>query len=370
MIYFYNNLKLFQHLNYKTGRKMETLDYNESDDEYKKQIFDLNTILNIGKTLNSSLSLKNVLDIVVLTCSGHFHSSDALILLSSEDADNKFFTYQSKNENISVGSSGSFMKYLKDNPGVIYTDELRAKSNLKDVYKLAKEKNIELIVPLRFKGNINGLLCLMKKEKEFGSKYTREENRYIDILAGFASVAIENAKLYEMATLDKKTKLYNHGFFKNRLIEEIERAERYKKNLSLMILDLDHFKKVNDTYGHMFGDKVLIKVSQTIKDSVRSFDIPARFGGEEFTVILPETTSERSLSVAKRLRRRIEKLIFSLERHRFGITVSIGVANFVYGVDMTEDIIIEHADKALYYAKEHGRNQVIVYEDIVNNLKV
>jgi diguanylate cyclase (GGDEF)-like protein len=158
--------------------------------------------------------------------------------------------------------------------------------------------------------------------------------------------------------------MFNHGFFKNRLIEEISRAERYKTDLILMMLDLDHFKKVNDTHGHMAGDLVLVKVADSIKQHVRVYDVPARFGGEEFSVILPETSLADSQVVSERLRKSVESLEFSSLHGSFRVSVSIGVAPFVHAVNMTEDVLIERADRALYHAKASGRNRVVRYDEI------
>jgi diguanylate cyclase (GGDEF)-like protein len=335
------------------------------ENDYKKQILDLNMLLEIGKTLNAaSLSLKNVLDIVILTTYGHFHSSDATILLSHEEDEKTYFVGQVEEKQISIESSGPLEEYIKENERVIQIDEIKAETELKEAHRFFKANGFELIVPLRFKERTNGILCLKCKEEEFGSEYTEDEKRYINIIAGFTSVAIENARLYEMATLDRKTKLYNHGFFQNRLIQEIERAERYNTDLTLMILDIDHFKKVNDTYGHIVGDEVLIDVAKTIKKQVRTFDIPARFGGEEFTVILPETDSKSASKVAERLKKAIKQLSFSTKKGVFSISVSIGIADFIIETSMTEDILIEHADRALYYAKEHGRDRIIIYKGV------
>ena len=345
---------------------METLDFDGSEGKYKKQIFDLKTLLEIGKTLNASLSLNDVLNIVVLTCSGHFHASDAIILLPVETKNGTIFISHTSESNFEINIKNPLIKYLKENQNAIEIEDLKNIKNLKNVYHDLKSKQIELIVPMRFKGSINGLLFLKKKEIEFGTEYTKDEKHYLDIIAGFASVAIENAKLYEMATLDRKTKLFNHGYFQNKLIQEIERAEKYKTDLTLMIMDLDHFKNVNDTYGHMKGDEVLIKVAETIKTNVREFDIPARFGGEEFTVILPETSPMDGINVAERLRRSVKNLKFNSEKSYFQITVSIGVSHYIHSINMTEDILIEQADKALYYAKEHGRDQVAFYDKIVD----
>ncbi len=353
---------------------METLDFEETIDDYKRRIFDLNTMLELGKTLNASLSLKDVLDIVILTCNGHFHSSDAVILLATDrrnDSDNE---YTLEAENISIKSSDPFIEYIHAHQMAIQLQELKENKEMNKTYKKLLKNDIDLVMPLRYKNKINGILCLKKKEEEFGTYYTEDEKRYIDIIAGFASVAIENARLYEIATLDMKTRLFNHGYFQNRLIEEIGRAERYKTDLTLMILDLDHFKRINDTYGHMMGDEVLIMIAETIRTQVRECDIPARFGGEEFTVILPETDDAGSLIVAERLRKSIKHLEFSAadgdtrNLKGFGITVSIGLSGYSHASNMTEDILIENADKALYQAKQNGRDQVVYFQNkkIVN----
>ncbi len=354
---------------------METLDFEETIDDYKRQIFDLTTMLELGKTLNSSLSLKDVLDIVVLTCSGHFHTSDAIILLEAEKKEIACFESHSETEKLLIQSFDPFVKYIGENPHSILVNKMKDKKELKNSYNLFSDHGIHLIVPLRYKTRINGILCLKKKEEEFGKVYSEDEKRYIDIVAGFASVAIENARLYEIATIDLKTRLYNHGYFQNSLIEEIKRAERYKTDLSLMILDLDHFKDVNDTYGHMIGDDVLVAVADTLRSQVRECDIPARFGGEEFTVILPETDRDSSIIVAERLRTSIENLKFKTgagnpsHTGSFKITTSIGIACFEHESNMTEDILIERADQSLYFAKQNGRNRIILFDDMQESME-
>lgn len=344
---------------------MELPEYHEPGDDYKRRILDLHSMLEIGKTLNAaSLSLKNVLDIVILTCYGHFHSQDAVILLSTEEGEKTRFTGRAEEKIISVELTNPLESFLSENERAIFIEEMKKKVGAVKAYRLFVELGFELIVPLRFKDRINGLLCLTQKEETFGAEYTEDEKRYMGIIAGFASVAIENARLYEMATLDRKTKLYNHGFFANRLTQEIERAERYKTDLTLMILDLDHFKRVNDRYGHMVGDDVLITVSKSIKQQVRGFDVPARFGGEEFTVILPETNTKSADIVAQRLRNAIKDLVFTIPKGKFSIAVSIGIAGFIHESNMTDNVLIAHADRALYYAKEHGRDRIVLFSDI------
>jgi diguanylate cyclase (GGDEF)-like protein len=362
---------------------MEILDYDENQESQKRLIFDLTTMLDIAKTLNSSLSLDDVLDIIILTCNGHFHASDAVILLTVEKDTQIFFQYATEDQPILLPSSHPFIRYIQESQSILHISDLKKIPELGKIYERFVSDDIELIVGLKFKGSINGILCLKKKERDFGETYTDNEKRLVEILAGFASVAIENARLYEMATLDRKTGLYNHGYFQNRLIEEIGRAERYNTELALMMIDLDLFKNVNDTYGHMVGDEVLIRIAHTIQEQVRSFDIPARFGGEEFSVILPETDHDSARKVAERLRKKISEITFSLDgsgdeplslqttpesKASFSITISVGITSYQHSAGISEDILIEQADKALYNAKNSGRNRVVCYRDIEQKL--
>jgi diguanylate cyclase (GGDEF)-like protein len=349
---------------------LETLDYEETAEDLKKRIYGLNSMIDIGKNLSSDLKLGGLLTAIILTCRGQFQSSDADILLFKEKEEASGF-YDSKDEKeIYIDFPAAFIDYVNATPEAFENNKLKNIPDLKRAFNILKKLEIELVVPLSCKGKVNGILCLKKKEEEFGSGYTEDEKGLMGIMAGFVSVAIENARLFKRATHDIKTNLYNHGYFQNRLIEEIDRADRYQTELSLMIIDLDHFKSINDTYGHMVGDQVLIKVADTIKNHIRGFDIPARFGGEEFTIILPETNSQDALLVAERLRRNIEQCQFSAPRDntgkpvKFKVTASIGVASYIDSSDMTDDIFLDHSDQALYYAKEHGRNQSVIFENI------
>jgi diguanylate cyclase (GGDEF)-like protein len=349
---------------------METLDYEETPEDFRRQIFDLTTMLEIGRTLNSTLSLNDISDIIKLTCSGHFHASEVQLLLPTERNGQYFFSYPPDTAEMLFDPNHPLLRYFKDNQRVINLGELKDSAGLKDVYRRLHSDAVELMVPLRSKFEINGILCLASKEKTFGTDYTPGELRYMEIIASFASVAIENARLYEMATLDRKTGLFNHGYFQNRLVEEIERAERYKTDLSLMMLDLDHFKRINDTHGHIVGDEVLISVARTLREQIRTFDIPARFGGEEFMVILPETDGGSALIVAERLRKAVVKLSFKSAKTRFSVTTSIGVASFIHATSLTDDLFIEQADRALYHAKEKGRNRIVSYGEIAETALV
>lgn len=163
-------------------------------------------------------------------------------------------------------------------------------------------------------------------------------------------------KLRELSLTDELTRLYNRRYFDSKFQEEIIRSERYHHPLSLIMLDLDHFKRVNDTYGHLIGDEVLRRVSDTIASSVRRTDICARLGGEELGVLLPETSAAEAYEVAERLLHHISALEIPTEEGMLQVTASIGVTTRSDNFEIAE--MIAETDQALYSAKENGRNQV------------
>jgi len=168
-----------------------------------------------------------------------------------------------------------------------------------------------------------------------------------------------NDKLRELAIRDELTGLYNHRYFQDRLENEITRATRYKRPVSLLLLDLDFFKKVNDTYGHPAGDHVLRETGSTLNKLVRQSDTVARYGGEEFAIILPETAASSAKVLAQRVRRGIEQLQIHFEKQAIPITVSIGLAcTDMADTTMSRTEIISKSDQALYKAKHEGRNRV------------
>ena len=164
--------------------------------------------------------------------------------------------------------------------------------------------------------------------------------------------------LYNAATSDRMTNLFNKYYFISQLKKEISYSKRYGKTFSLLMIDIDDFKKINDTYGHQIGDEALKFVSFKIMNSIRENDIAARYGGEEFTIILPETDAKAAFLVAERIREIVEKEVLELENYKIRITVSIGIATFPDDANDWE-AIIKKADERLYKAKKAGKNIVI-----------
>jgi diguanylate cyclase (GGDEF)-like protein len=173
-------------------------------------------------------------------------------------------------------------------------------------------------------------------------------------------VAAYEQILLEMTYHDSLTGAYNRRYFNSRLKEEFERHRRYKRSMSMLMIDIDHFKSVNDTHGHQCGDFILKSVSASIQSALRRVDILARYGGEEFCCILPETDFEPSMMIAERIRALVESESYAYEGQIVRVTVSIGVPKGPVPGD-TPESFLKNADGALYEAKKIGRNTVISF---------
>jgi diguanylate cyclase (GGDEF)-like protein len=244
---------------------------------------------------------------------------------------------------------------------VLEDDNIR---NRKSVLELGLESI--MCVPLSVKGRSIGLLYV--DSHHISSLFTETSLQVFQALADHAAIAIENARLYEMAITDEKTGLFNHGYFRRRLKEELERAERYAESVSLLMIDIDYFKSINDRFGHPAGDAVLSELGRLLRHSIRSHDLPARFGGEEFAIVMPEGpappelgsgSGRATVAMAERIRAAIAGHAFVLPQSgRVPVTVSIGCAHYpAPGID-SDTTLLDCADRLLYDAKHAGRNCV------------
>ena len=190
-----------------------------------------------------------------------------------------------------------------------------------------------------------------------------EMNKMLEEKVRERTKALEQAnKLLEsLSVTDPLTGLSNRRSLDYELKQEVSRCLRYNTKLSCIMLDIDHFKKVNDTYGHLMGDEVLKMIGRVLKDNLRIHDIPARYGGEEFVILLPETGIKAACKVAEKIRKLIENNQVEKNGEKVAVTVSCGVAEFVPGKMNNPMELIEAADNALYVAKKKGRNRTEVY---------
>jgi len=250
---------------------------------------------------------------------------------------------------------------IKNNKSVVF-DEME--DNSKERILISK-LGVQVLIGIRTEQNTEAILAL--GEKKSGDMYSATDLRLLELVAPQMAIALENARLYEQAITDGLTGLYHHRYFHIRLSEELARAQRYELPLSLIMMDLDYFKRINDEHGHQAGDKVLIELSKLIKENVRSCDIVGRYGGDEFVILLPvvgkankKDYQQTNNQIIERLKKVIEGYEFT--EMRLKLKASLGVVVYDGKAKTTPDELIKNADKLLYKAKNSGRNAICIEE--------
>jgi len=218
----------------------------------------------------------------------------------------------------------------------------------------------EVLYPIRGIGGVYGIIL-------FGSKvvpgpYLPQERKYIEKVMLFFSVALQNILHHYSSITDSKTGLYNHAYFLKRLEEELGKHRRRGKGLGIILMDIDHFKLFNDTYGHLAGDVVLIELGRILKNLVRSEDVLARFGGEEFILLISDCKLRTLIDIAERIRTTIERIPILYEGQELHVTISLGCSYLHPGIDATPRSLITQSDAALYRSKQEGRNRTSLYK--------
>lgn len=337
---------------------------------YEKKIYDLEQLLDIAQSFCSTLDFSKLLESIIYICMAQMHVLGAEILVkdlvTNENltlvTDSDFFV---EGEKIKIATKSELVSTLiiLSKPVTVFELEnvLKDKSDL----ELIKKLNPTLIVPLIEKKRLNGVLLLQERIAiEDDTSYNEYEKTQIMSIANLAALAINNAALMEMSSTDMMTHLKLKYYFFNILTDSIDSAFLQGTNNSVLMLDIDFFKKFNDTYGHECGDFVLISVANLIKNNLRESDIACRYGGEEFTVLLNNTAKAEAMLVAERIRKEIEKTDFVYEGQHLHVTISLGVSVF----DKDENLVnsanefVKQADKALYESKQNGRNRVSFYD--------
>jgi diguanylate cyclase (GGDEF)-like protein len=255
-------------------------------------------------------------------------------------------------------------KYNVDRPSVVIGRS--SKADIQIDQESVSRNHCKLIntgksVMLRDLGSTNGTYV----NDELVDEYVLRDGDFIKIgrciFKFLSGNNIENAyheEIYRLTTIDGLTQVFNKRYFIETLEREIGRAQRYRRDLSLIMFDIDNFKHINDTYGHLAGDYVLKQLAAVIKARIRREDILSRYGGEEFAIILPEIDAYNSLQFAEKIRRLIEKAMFRFEDTDIPVTISIGVASIKVDLEDPNDFI-RIADTNLYEAKAQGKNRVV-----------
>jgi diguanylate cyclase (GGDEF)-like protein/putative nucleotidyltransferase with HDIG domain len=357
---------LFNPLRVAIQRIVDKMFYGESYD-YRRMV------LSFAQRMGSVLDLSELAEAMLRPLTKAVGANQASLLLSN---DGDFLSQFA--ERLVEGEPITSIKLVKDSPIInwLTREDKPLSRELIDVAPEFKELSeverksldgpgIGLLFPIKSKGNLIGILALSKKQS--GGSYSTDDMDLLVTVASEAGVVMENAQLYakakERAHTDELTGLFNHRYFHERLDEEISRCSRFGDIFSLLFLDMDLFKAYNDIYGHLAGDDMLKQIGQYIKSSIRGIDMAFRYGGDEFTVILPQASLEDSCKVAERIRKRIE---VEMDSKGAPLTCSLGIASWPTDGVMREEII-QAADASLYYAKQMGRNRICLASEIMTS---
>jgi diguanylate cyclase (GGDEF)-like protein len=210
-------------------------------------------------------------------------------------------------------------------------------------------------VPLEIHDEVLGVLAI---ESDRPNMFGGHELRLLRAIGTQAGVALQNARLYELAMVDGLTKLFVRRYFAARLEEEVHRSLRFGTDFSVVMMDIDNFKSLNDTYGHQVGDQLLAGFADVVRRQLRAVDTAARYGGEEFAIILPRTSLVDALTMAERIRAAVSEFSVTVDGRRVGTTASFGIAAFPESGGVSGEDVVHLADQALYRAKDSGKDRV------------
>jgi diguanylate cyclase (GGDEF)-like protein len=330
-----------------------------------REIKNYKNLLGGAMDIFNCTTVDEILDAVVRQISDHLLPSFIIFLWKPLQSRNditirSYRNYKPVDMDINITSITPFEYFFRQYSRPVNLDKLTRELNDKDTIDTLNKVKPELIIPILGPSGLYGLI--MVGCKFLGEVYTPNELVFIENLMSFVSQAIQNHLHYEQTLRDPKTGLFNHTFFMARLSEEIARSRRSKFSSSVIAMDVDKFKNFNDSYGHLAGDTVLEHISFAIKQAVRSVDVPSRFGGEEFTVLLPNTDKEIAWVVSERIRIAVADTIVPWSTPLPQVTISLGAFTFDCNEILNASKILTRADEALYQSKERGRNRTTLWD--------
>ena len=340
-----------------------------TSDEYEKQIFDLQQLLEISRSLCSTLQFSTLIGAMLDICMGQMHVLGSLVFIM-DSFDSDCFKLSENYNGMNIIPGGNYVIPF-NHPLIAKLSESEKAYTLEDLkdgleddsyIQMISSLKPTLIVPLLIKKNLNGILMLGERiDLGEGTEYSDYEKKQIISIASLAAIAINNSALVERSSTDLMTHLKQRYYFFNMLADALSSASEQKTSIAVVMFDIDHFKSVNDTYGHACGDYILQEVSKIIRESIRGEDVAGRYGGEEFTVLLRDTDIKGGLLVAERIRMKVEKKDFCYENTTLKVTISAGVTSYDGSVNTGVPLpkqFVDFADKAMYNSKKTGRNKV------------
>ena len=332
-----------------------------------KELQDIKVSYEINRILNSDLDYTQTINAVIelIESSVDYHFCGILLLDNKQEAELMVsIKYPASEFDLAAFKAKTIDTYYQlsgynillekialnrtDGPAILVSEDKKNKNVINSFHA----------IPLNMKNKSIGLLAVSHSKPE---AFGQEELKLLSIIADHSILAINNATLHnrikKLSITDGLTGLYVYRYFQDKLEEELRRAQRYQEQLSVIVVDIDAFKSINDTHGHLVGDMVLKEISQILRNVCREVDIIARYGGDEFVVILPQTEREGSFYLAERARKTIKNYEFqSPGNEPIKLTVSCGVAALLPDIKDKESLI-KKADDALYRAKNEGKNK-------------
>lgn len=343
-------------------------EYKEIIGQYEKRIYDLQQLLEIARSLCSTIEFSTLIESLLYTCMGQFRVLSAgIFVVDAIDSDsfqlNENYSGLDLNPNISykIPATHPLIAAINKTGSVYVPEELKNAVPLGTDISMILSLSPSLIVPLVQKNHLNGIIILGERiTLADDSGYSAYEKEQILSIASLATIAINNATLIERASTDMMTHLKLKYFFYNVLADKLDIALAQNLQIAVIMLDIDFFKRFNDTYGHACGDYVLQTVARIIRSSIRSQDLASRYGGEEFIVMLNNMIKDDAMTVAERIRRKVEEFDFCYENQHVKVTVSVGVTEFSCDKNPVSSakVLVDQADRALYSSKRSGRNKV------------
>lgn len=335
--------------------------------ELRQQAREFSVFMDAGLSLAATLEFKKVLRIILSTARKLVKCEDWSLLLCDETY--SFLHYELvkrnhnkaiKNTRIKIGE-GPAGRVLEKGLPILISDHSGKQAELSNAYPHIKVRSL-LAFPIVSQQRIIGLIQLINRlgQDDFDSHDLERLRKLIER----ASLAIERSDLYQtmsdLAATDDLTKLYNLRYISRVIEGEMKRSKRYKIPLSMIFIDIDYFKRVNDQHGHLSGSRVLVEIADIFRENFRAVDIIARYGGDEFIIILPETDMKRAYQVAERVRKAVRKFQFLRKKGlKVKVTASFGVAGFPEHAENKTDLI-HLADQAMYQAKVTGRDRTVL----------
>ncbi len=353
------------------------MENNQSSDElsleekvslYEKKIYDLQQLLDISRSLCSTVDFSTLIESILYTCMGQMRVLSAgIFILNALDSNSYMldtnYSGLDLNPNISykIPASHPIVHFLNSLGQPCTLEEAKKMLPVGTDIRMLSSLRPSLLVPLIQKNHLDGILVLGER-LDLGNdfEYTADDKDQILMIGSLAAIAINNAALVERSSTDMMTHLKLKYFFYNVLTNKLDAARTDNLPLAVIMFDIDFFKRFNDTYGHACGDYVLITVAKIIKSSIRAEDLAGRYGGEEFTVMLNNTCKEDAITVADRIRSKVEQYDFCYENQHVKVTISIGVAEYDSKKNpvTSPKELVDQADQALYVSKRGGRNRV------------